>query len=232
GPSGQPVIDLDGLLAGGARTFFGSLATGNTRLSRIQKTKVFPHNIEISIEWPSSGGTLRTYHYSIARVRGTPGFKPRKADARVGYFTVEYRDLGKYSSKDVPVQYITRWALAKRDPNLKVSPPQKPIEFYIEHTVPVRYRRWVKEGILYWNKAFEKIGIADAIIVHYQDKATGAHMEKDPEDMQYNFIRWLNNDQGTAIGPSHPHPETGEIVDADIVLTDGWIRSFWYQFHD
>src|SRR5690606_21425752 len=50
--------------------------------------------------------------------------------------------------------------------------------------------------------------------------------------MQYNFIRWLNNDQGTAIGPSHPHPETGEIVDADIVLTDGWIRSFWYQFHD
>lgn len=115
GPSGQPVIDLDGLLVGGARTFFGSLGYGNTRLSQIKKVKAFPHNVEIAIEWPTSGGTLRTFHYSIARVRSTPGFQPRKADSRVGYFTVGYRDLGKYNKKEVPVQYITRWALTKRD---------------------------------------------------------------------------------------------------------------------
>jgi hypothetical protein len=35
-------------------------------------------------------------------------------------------------------------------------------------------------------------------------------MEKDPEDVRYNFIRWLSNDIGTAIGPSRAHPETGE----------------------
>ncbi|GIT78170.1 MAG: hypothetical protein Ct9H300mP32_5520 [Verrucomicrobiota bacterium] len=27
-------------------------------------------------------------------------------------------------------------------------------------------------------------------------------MEKDPEDARYNFVRWLNNDVGTAIGPA------------------------------
>jgi hypothetical protein len=60
----------------------------------------------------------------------------------------------------------------------------------------------VREGVLMWNKAFEKVGIANAIEVYYQDAATGAHMEKDPEDVRYNFVRWLNNDIGTAIGPS------------------------------
>ena len=51
-------------------------------------------------------------------------------------------------------------------------------------------------------------------------------MDKDPEDVRYNFVRWLNNDIGTAIGPSRVHPLTGQILDADIILTDGWIRHF------
>ena len=57
-------------------------------------------------------------------------------------------------------------------------------------------------------------------------------MEKDPEDVRYNFVRWLSNNQGTAIGPSRVHPLTGQILDADIILTDGWIRHFDHQFHE
>jgi len=55
-------------------------------------------------------------------------------------------------------------------------------------------------------------------------------MDKDPEDVRYNFVRWLNNNVSTAIGPSRVNPLTGEILDADIVLTDGWIRTFEGQF--
>ena len=55
-------------------------------------------------------------------------------------------------------------------------------------------------------------------------------MDKDPEDVRYNFVRWLNNDIGTAIGPSRVNPNTGQILDADIILTDGWIRHFHYEF--
>ena len=117
-------------------------------------------------------------------------------------------------------------------PKLRVSPVKNPIIFYIEHTTPVRYRRWVREGILMWNKAYEKIGLANAIEVYYQDAATGSHMEKDPEDARYNFVRWLNNDVGTAIGPSRVNPLTGQILDADIILTDGWIRHYWMQFNE
>lgn len=233
GPNGQPVIDLDALLAGNAQTFFGSSARGaNTRLLKVNSAKAFPKNIEIAIEMPVAGGTLKEFHYSISAVQGSKGYKPREADQRLGYFTTTYRDLGKFQDEDKIVRYINRWNLEKRDPNLKLSPPKQPVVYYIDHTVPVRYRRFVREGVEYWNEAFEKVGILNAIEVYQQDAATGAHMDKDPEDVRYNFIRWLSNDIGTAIGPSRAHPETGEILDADVVLTDGWIRYFNYQFND
>ncbi len=234
GPGGGPIIDLDSLLVGKASKFFGSSVV-NRELSSVQSIatlKAFPSNIELAFEIPTSKGTLQTLHYSISDIPTKSAYKPRSADERIGYFTTSYSDLGKYSDDDTRIRYINRWHLEKRDPNLKVSPPKNPIVFYIEHTTPVRYRRWVREGVLAWNLAFEKVGLSNAIEVYYQDKATGAHMDKDPEDVRYNFVRWLNNDMGTAIGPSRVNPQTGQILDADIVLTDGWIRHFRFQFED
>ena len=231
-PKGGPIIDLDFLLLNNAAEFFGSKVNGiNPRLATIVKAKSFPQNIEVAYEVPMAGGVLKTLHYSISLMPENTGYTPRAADERIGYFTTAYRDLGKYSDDETTVRYINRWRLEKADPSLKLSPPKKPIVFYIESTTPIRYRRFVRDGILMWNRAFEKIGIVGAVEVYFQDAQTGAHMEKDPEDVRYNFIRWLNNDVGTAIGPSRVHPMTGEILDADVVLTDGWIRHYDEQFH-
>lgn len=242
-PQGGPVIDLDGLLVGKAGSFFGPQANGlNAALTVVKEAKAFPQNIEISLETPlpaqggrgglgastsENTGRLQTFHYSISEIRGSSDYKPREADERVGYFTTTYRDLGNLGKIDKWVRYVNRWNVEKADPKLKLSPPKKPIVFYIENEVPVRYRRWVRDGILAWNKAFENIGIVGAIEVYQQDATTKAHMDKDPEDVRYNFIRWLSNDVSTAIGPSRANPMTGEILDADIILTDGWIRAFW-----
>jgi hypothetical protein len=57
-------------------------------------------------------------------------------------------------------------------------------------------------------------------------------MDKDPEDVRYNFIRWLNNDIGPPSARAAATPMTGEILDADVILTDGWIRYFNYQYND
>ena len=232
GPSKTPVIDMDALLLGQATKFFPSSGRGvNPRLAKIKTAKSFKENVELSFEVATSGGQLKTLHYSISRIPKSTGYKPRKADERIGYFTTSYTDLGKYKDDETRVRFINRWHLEKADPTLKYSTPKKPIEFYIEHTTPKRYRYWVKRGILLWNKAFEEIGIRDAIIVYQQDAATKRHMDKDPEDVNYNFVRWLNNDVGTAIGPSRVHPETGQILDADIILTDGWIRYYDVQYN-
>ena len=234
GPTGGPVIDLDSLLVGNASTFFGrSVRITNSRIKSIKSAKVFPTNVEIAIEVVGTSGRFQTLHYSFSEVPSTSsGFKPRVADQRVGYFTTTYSDLSKYVDDETRVRYINRWNLQKRDSKLKLSPPKNPIRFYVEHTAPVRYRRWIRAGVDYWNKAFEKVGIVNAIEIYYQDAQSGDYMELDPEDVRYNFIRWLNNDIGTAIGPSRVHPMTGEILDADIILTDGWIRYFNYQYDD
>jgi hypothetical protein len=233
-PQWGPIIDLDGLLVGQAEKFFGQGMMQNAKrhLARIKTAKAFPGNIEIAFEIPMADGVLKTLHYSISEITPNPVYKTRKADERVGYFTTSYSDLGKYQGDESRTRFVNRWHLEKADPQLKVSPVKDPIIFYIEHTTPIRYRRWVREGALMWNKAFEKVGLANAIEVYYQDSNTRAHMEKDPEDVRYNFIRWLNNDIGTAIGPSRVNPLTGQILDADIILTDGWIRHYWRQFNE
>jgi len=236
-PSGQPVIDMDELLVKNASKFFDFTLRGvdparMLRLKTIVNAKAFPKNVELAFEIPAQDGQLKTLHYSISEIPDKTGYTARTADDRVGYFTTAYDDLGKYKRGETRTRYINRWHLEKADANLKVSPPKEPIVFYLEHTTPIRYRRFVRDGVLYWNNAFEKIGIVNAIEVYYQDKTTGAHMDKDPEDVRYNFIRWLNNNVGTAIGPSRVHPLTGQILDADIVLTDGWIRHFEHSFSE
>ena len=231
--NGGPVIDLDALLVGKASEFFGEQARGLQRnLLKIRTTRAFPNNIEIGLELPIKDGQLRTFHYSISNIIPDKTYKPRRADERVGYFTTSYTDFGKFKKDETRVRYINRWHLEKADQSLKLSPPKRPIVFYIEHTTPIRYRRWVREGVEKWNSAFERVGLVNAIEVRQQDAATGAHMEKQPEDVNYNFVRWLNNGVGTAIGPSRVNPETGQILDADIILTDGWIRHWWSQYNE
>ena len=235
GPGGGPVIDLDALFVQNATRFFSPsefrphMLYSRYNMMSIKTAKAFKNNIEVAFEVPASNGQMKVVHYSVSDIPST-GYKPRKADERVGYFTTAYSDLSKYEDDETRVRFINRWHLEKADPSLKMSPPKKPIKFYIEHTTPIRYRRWVKQGILCWNKAFEKIGISDAIVVEYQDAKTGQNMDLDPEDVNYNFVRWLNNDVGTAIGPSRVNPMTGQILDADIILTDGWIRHYETQF--
>ena len=232
GPDGGPVIDGTDLFLQGASNFFGSAARGaRSDLGVLANAKSFPENVELSFDLPLQGGQFGTISYSIRSVPKDTGYEPRIADHRIGYFTTSFKDIGDPSNVDPWVRYVTRWHLEKADPSLKTSPPKQPIVFYLEHTIPVRYRRWVRGGVLEWNKAYEKVGIVNAIEVYQQDASTGAHMEKDPEDARYNFILWTNSDMGFAIGPSRIDPETGQILDADIVMDEIFVRGWTRAWH-
>ena len=195
--------------------------------------KAFPKNVELKVNAvyssernmsaiPDSRGIQLTLHYSLA---GLPSntYRPRLADDRVGHFMTAVKD---YSSKtsDAPfVRYVNRWHLEKADKDAKLSPPKEPIIFYIEKTVPHRFRPYVRQGILEWNKAFEKAGFADAIEARIQQD----HEDWDPEDARYNTIRWIVG-ASFAIGPSRVNPLTGQILDADILIGESWIR-YWQR---
>jgi hypothetical protein len=224
-PGNRPVINMTDLLVKDANSLLRFLPKFNSRLTEVVKTKAFPENVELAFRAPTMDGTLVTMHYSWSVLPENTGYKPREADYRVGFFLTPFDDLAKIGDQSLTTRYINRWKIEKADPSLKMSPPKEPIVFYIEHTTPIQYRQAVREGILAWNEAFEQVGIINAVEVYQQDSRTGAHMEKDPEDVRYNFARWSSNNQSFAIGPLRADPRTGQIVDADILMNDGWIRA-------
>ena len=233
GPNGGPIINATNLFVRGSGDFFGRLTRGaKTNLTVVKKAKAFPSNTELAFEMPNSSGKFITLAYSMRDLPRSNGYKPREADPRVGYFATGYQDIGD-ASKDSPwKRHIHRWNIEKADKSLELSPPKQPIVFYLESKIPVRYRRWVREGVIEWNRAFEEVGIVNAIEVYQQDAVTKAHMEKDPEDARYNFIVWTNSNMGFAIGPSRVHPETGQILDADVVMDEGFVNSWVKTWED
>ncbi len=232
-PGGDPVIDLGDLMKTdmvglgrmyGGRSMDRSLSQWNTR-------KAFPLNVELSVDaalMGRSGGIIAATHFSMSKLPKND-YKPREADERVGYFLTAKKDwTTEHTAKTVFKRYIHRWHLEKEDPDAEVSPVKNPIVFYIEKTVPIPFRRWVREGILEWNKAFEKIGLLSAVQVRQQTE-TNEFKDLDPEDVRYNFIRWIVTGTPFARGPSHVNPFTGQILDADIVFDDSMLR---YYMHD
>ncbi|MCA9120664.1 MAG: zinc-dependent metalloprotease [Planctomycetaceae bacterium] len=199
--------------------------------------KAFPKNIELEVAatYASSGrleyetvadsrGMTINVHYSISKLSST-GYQSRMADDRIGYFLTVRKDYNKDSDRDQFVRYINRWHLEKPPGATDAPyPPKEPIIFWIEKTVPHKYRQPVREGIAEWNKAFEKAGWLNAIEVRQQPDDA----DWDPEDINYNTFRWITADAGFAMGPSRVNPYTGQILDADIIFDADFLK-FWKE---
>jgi Met-zincin/Domain of unknown function (DUF5117)/Domain of unknown function (DUF5118) len=239
------LIDLGDLLLTDLAGLSVSLGVpGSTDQSYFGTAKAFPQNLEIESVLNFSGGTDRDsevanfasladnrgftlrVHYSLSQLPDKD-YRPRLADDRIGYFITAYQDLSKDDRGDSFVRYINRWHLEKQDPNAVISPPKKPIVFWIDNAVPLEYRDAMKEGVLMWNKAFLKAGFKDAIEVRQMpDDATW-----DPADIRYNTIRWINTVDGYfAMGPSRVNPLTGEILDADILVDASFVRALKNEY--
>ena len=132
--------------------------------------------------------------------------------------------------RDTPYnRYINRWHLEKAEPKLKFSPPKKPIVFWLENTIPVEYREAVRDGVLVWNKAFERIGFKDAIVVKQQPDDA----EWNAADVRYSTIRWIvSPGLGYAVGPTRTNPFTGEIYDADVRVSADCVRQVFSGYKE
>ena len=235
-PSGGQLIDL-------SKIFFTDLPRISARLPGFSfakdrttwaSVKAFDDNVEIEVAAtygsngsmtidtvPDSRGATVNVHYSLSLLPQND-YTPRLADDRVGYFVTALKDFSQDVEEDRFVRYINRWQLEKADPDAEVSPPKKPIVFWIEKTVPFEYRQPIRSGIEAWNEAFEKAGFATAIEVRQQPEAT----DWDPEDVNYNTFRWITSGAGFAMGPSRVNPRTGQILDADIIFDADFLQ-FW-----
>jgi hypothetical protein len=145
----------------------------------------------------------------------------RQADERLGHFTTERVD---YTDDVTPKRrsfLVNRWRLEKKDPAAAVSDPRTQVTWWLDKNIPEKYRKSVADGILEWNKAFEKAGFRNAIVVKQQTEQD----DFDTMDSRHASVRWFTGDDvGFAIGPSHVDPRSGEILDADIGMSDVFAR--------
>jgi len=162
---------------------------------------------------PDVRSLFLTMHYSLIALPDAP-MAARKADQRVGYFESQVSDFTDDLARTPKQRYVNRWRLEKKDPAAALSEPVKPITFWLDKNIPEKYRASLAAGVLEWNKAFEKIGFKNALVVQQQ----AADAEFDTLDANRASIRWMTNAKPSfgAIGPSHVDPRTGEILDADI----------------
>ncbi len=169
---------------------------------------------------PDPRSLFVSFYYSFAKLPDVP-MAQRVADERVGHFVSTRTNFDEDTSPKVKQHLVNRWRLEKKDAGASMSEPKEPIVFWIDKNVPMKYRKAVDGGIVEWNKAFEKIGFKNAIVAKQQTDKDSF----DTMDARHASVRWfVGADVGFAIGPSHKDPRTGEILDADIGMSDVFAR--------
>ena len=210
--------------------------------SYIRQVKGFPENVELEARLHFAGSRpagfvnladarslFISYRYSLSQVPAATGFMPRIADDRLGHFISLYADYSDDHRETPFVRYVTRWNLEKEEPYAAMSKPKQPIVYWLENSIPKKYRKPMADGILMWNAAFEKIGFKDAIVVKQQPDDA----DWDPADIRYATVRWfVATDTAFAIGPSRINPMTGQIYDADISWSESLISGVHRQYEE
>lgn len=192
--------------------------------SSVLSAKAFPKNVEVKSRLAyTTQSAANPYTVTMSRnivLLPDDPMPVRLHDKRVGYFS-EYKNL--YSSKldgTKTFEIINRHRLEPRDEDReayfagKLVEPKEKIVFYVDSAFPAKWRPAVKEGIEYWNRAFEEAGFKNAIEARDYPKDDP---DFDPDDIRYSCIRYCVTPTANAMGPSYTDPRTGEILGADVI---------------
>ena len=236
--SASVVVDMTGTFTGdtpvfglprGAREQFKVRRLDGDR-SFLARAMAFPRNVEVrsvltyeSSEPPenASTGTLSVEMAHSMVLLPETLMRPRRADPRVGYFSIEQTDYGLPAQRAETREYVTRWKLVPKDPEAyargELVEPVEPIVYYIDPATPAEWREPLKQGVFDWNVAFEEAGFKNAIRAEdAPDDSTWS-----PEDARYSVIRYFPSDVQNAYGPHVHDPRTGQILESDI----GWFHN-------
>ncbi len=238
GPDSSMVIDVSRLYTapppelGVGAQFRG---TPDPARSFVERVLTFPQNIEVEAALtyppapqlgaglpfnpfgPATGGTQSVLmHWSMVRLPDQP-MMARRADKRIGYFSIQQLDYGRPDQRAENREYIVRWRLEKRDPAAALSEPVKPITYYVDPATPDWLKPWIRRAIEDWQPAFEAAGFRHGIVAK---DAPSSREDPDwsPEDVRYSVIRWFPSTTENAQGPNVHDPRSGEILDADIYV--------------
>ena len=202
----------------------------DSKRSFIESIKSYPINIEVrhvktyrSSDPPSNssvGAVSLEMNNSMILLPKTP-MKRRYFDQRVGWFARSQVDYGLDVQESKSLKYLDRWRLEVKKEDIEkfkkgeLVIPKKQIVYYIDRATPLKWRKYLKQGIEDWQVAFEEAGFKNAIIA--KDPPTKEEdPEWSPEDVRYSVVRYLASPIPNANGPHVSDPRSGEILESDI----------------
>jgi uncharacterized protein DUF4953/uncharacterized protein DUF5117/uncharacterized protein DUF5118 len=230
GPDSAAVVDVTRLFTTNVQELAAIRGQIDAARSYIERAIAFPDNVEVEATQtgtPAPAGAGRgggapapaqqgpaqaqsvLAHWSIVRLPEQP-MTPRRADERVGIFSIRNVDFGTSEPRSAQRQYVTRYRLEcsdQRDGNLCV--PKKPIVYYVDPATPDIWKPWIRKAITDWQPAFEAAGFKNGIVAA---DPPANDPDWSPEDIRHTMIRWLPSTTENAVGPHVSDPRTGEIL--------------------
>jgi Met-zincin/Domain of unknown function (DUF5117)/Domain of unknown function (DUF5118) len=204
----------------------GFAVRAHYNLPKVVLPPPIPNPLAPPSRFPSTLPDVRSmffgYYYGFSKL--PEPMRPRLSDPRVGYFSTAVADYTDPDQRETRSRFIHRWRLEKKDPAAAMSEPKQPIVFWLDKNIPTAYRGAVTAGVLEWNKAFERAGFKNAIVVKQQ----GNNDDFDTSSTRHASVRWVagNSVPFGARGPSKVDPRTGEILDADIEVNENITRVY------
>ena len=158
-----------------------------------------------------------SFSFTVALLPENP-MVGRVANDQVGFFTTAFTAVGRIQGQPAP-RHLQKIRLINR------RRPTQAILYYIDPSVPVRFRAAIKLGVEKWNLALTKTGSMSIRAVLPSD--ADFPKDYDASDIRYSSISWaMSLDKVYAIGPATVDPRSGEILNTDIVFTHGWVNSW------
>ena len=231
---------------------FGALEGYVVSGARLLNATSFKWNLELELEaalcergvdcGPEGGERVGVHVSAVVMPPLEEAATPRVSDDRVGFFRECFSALGSLrdgvkggggggdlsrQDQDANVCYIHRWRLEPAEPAcLSACKPKRPIVYHVDPSVPERWAGCIARGVENWNKAFDEAGWSGAVLARRPGDAEWP-ADYTAGDMRYSSITWAPSlEQTYAVGPSNVDPRTGEILNADVMFAESWVRHF------
>ena len=216
----------------------------NTRTSHLDEIKAFERNITVTSTL--SYDVDATYWFIVLFTKKNVEIKVtrslvllpdeimpcRIADDRIGVSSTDKIQISEAKGTMRLYSIAHRWHLEPKDKesfcHQKGSEPLTPITIYVDQNFPENWKEPIRQGILAWNKAFEKIGFLNAIQV--KDVPTN-DPTFDPNNVAYSCVRYVMHTNTSPETSLRIDPRSGEILNATICLFHGMKeQAFIYRF--
>ena len=155
-------------------------------------------------------------------------WQARKADRRIGFASLSYNYFKDERSGMQTENLIQRWALEPKDKVTYqtglLSEPICPIVFYLDPSIPEKWKPYFIQAVEDWQLAFEAAGFRKAIVAREVPKTRNEMLPL------YRGMIYYQDTLKTEVVDVNVDPRSGEIIQACVHWSPAILDSLKYEW--